>query len=162
MASPSFNFDFIIWRGGAAISASFSEAKERWLLRRSKIEEIYLSSAAWLKHVNATQLSYLHVCTGRLTYNQVLDLQLKSADTTIGDQNLRMKMNIKMYEPSLVPPLELMQCELEKLNSVISRLTDCCRKNGQASELLNPLKYSAKGIWSRWGCAPSCGGLKRR
>jgi hypothetical protein len=127
----------------AAISASFNEAKERWLLRRSKIEEIYLSSAAWLKFVQSAYLHYLRVCKGSITYNQALDLQLKHAEktgsNTTGDQNLKMKMNIEMYEPSLVPALRLIEQELKKLNSVVFAIEDCCRKNGQLSEFLRPL-----------------------
>jgi hypothetical protein len=69
----------------AAISASFSEAKERWLLRRSKIEEIYLRSAKWLRYVDGTFLTYVPVCKGMLTYNQMLDLQKKHTDTAIGE-----------------------------------------------------------------------------
>ena len=123
-----------------AISFSFSEAKERWLLRRSKIEEIYLSGAAWLMFVNARFLPYLRVCNGSLTYSQVLDLEIKNADKSIGDQHLKMKMNIEMYERSLVPALRLMEQELEKLNKVRSDLTDCCAKTGQASTFGVPLR----------------------
>ena len=90
------------------IGASFNEAKERWLLRRSKIEEIYLSGAAWLRFANASFLPFLDVCNGRLTYNQALDLPIKNADA-VCDQFLKMKMNIEMYERSLIPALRLVE-----------------------------------------------------
>lgn len=123
----------------AAIGASFNEAKERWLLRRSKIEEIYLSSATWLKHVNAHYLLYLRVCAGKLTYHQALELITKNSDLTIGDQNLRMKMNIKMYEPTLNSLLDAIEHERENVNSIIAKIEQSCSANGDASEFRGAL-----------------------
>jgi len=130
----------------AAISASFSEATERWCLRRSKIEEIYLSGAAWLTFANARFLPYLRVCNGSLTYSQVLDLDIKNADQAIGDHHLKMKMNIEMYERSLVPALRLMEQELEKLNKVHSELRNRYDQTGPASEFGVPLRGPTSGI----------------
>ena len=89
------------------ISISLTEAKEQRLLRRSKIEEIYLNGSAWLKSANATFLPYLRVCEGGLTYNQALDLEIKGADKATGEQRLKLNMNIEMYEHSLIPALRL-------------------------------------------------------
>lgn len=126
----------------AAISASFSEAKERWFLRRSKIEEIYLNGAAWLKFVNGTYLLYLSLCTGKLTYKQVLQMQQEKAERagvhTTGDQNLKMKMNIEMYEQSLIPALRLMEEELKKLTSVMYLIQRCCDKNEDVLKFFQP------------------------
>ena len=87
----------------AVISALLTEAKERWTLRRSKIEEIYFSGSTW------------------------------------GDQHLKMKMNIEIYERSLVPALRLVEQELGKLNDLRSALKNCYIRTGQASEFLTPL-----------------------
>jgi hypothetical protein len=61
----------------AVISVTLNEGKERRLLRRSKIEEIYLNGFVWLRAVDARFLPYLRVCDGKLTYNQALDLEIK-------------------------------------------------------------------------------------
>jgi hypothetical protein len=116
------------------ISASFTEAKERWLLRRSKIEEIYLSGATWLTSADVCFLPYLDVCSGGLTYNQALDLQIKNTDKAIGDQFLKMKMNIEMFERSLIPALRLVEQEREKIGGIHSAIRDCYAETGQASE----------------------------
>jgi hypothetical protein len=123
----------------ALIGSSFGEAKERWILRRSKIEEIYLNAATWLKSVNADFLLPLRVCAGKITYNEMLDLQINRENKSLGDHFLRMKMNIQMYELSLVPALELMERELKKTNKINSAVKACWIENGEASELLEPL-----------------------
>ena len=101
----------------AIISFSFAEAKERWLLRRSKIEEIYLSAAEWTRSISGNYLHGLRVCKGDIIYNQMLDLELQKKDqaSAVGAMNLRMKMNIYMYESSLVTAFEAMQIEVKKL-----------------------------------------------
>jgi hypothetical protein len=124
----------------ALTSASFTEAKERWVLRRAKIEDIYLSTAGWLKEAQAQFVPYLHVCEGKISYNQMLDLQINYAKEDTGDQHLKMKMNIEMYERSLIPALTLMQGELKRLNELCSLLKDCYCETGQASEFLEPMR----------------------
>jgi hypothetical protein len=121
------------------ISFSFSEAKERWILRRSKIEEIYLSAVPWLTFVSNDSLLSLRVCKGTLTYDQMLDLRLKRGSASIGDHHIKMQMNIRMYELSLVPALDSMETELRKLNKLTFAIRDCYEKTGLASEFSDPL-----------------------
>jgi len=123
----------------AMIAPSFNEAKERWLLRRQKIEEIYLCAATWLNFANGHFLPYLDVCNGRLTYNQKLDIELKNADTEIGSHLLKTRMNIEMYERSLIPALQVVEQELKILVKILSEIRNCYDKTGQASEFLVPL-----------------------
>lgn len=132
----------------AIISFSFAEAKERWVLRRSKIEEVYLSAADWIRSISGNYLHGLRVCKGDLTYNQMLDLQLQNKDksSAIGAMHLRMKMNIYMYEPSLVPAFEAMQKELTKTNRIMSGIEKCWEKTGQASELFSPLNKQIEAL----------------
>ena len=124
----------------AIISFSFSEAKERWLLRQSKIEEIYLNAAEWLKSASADYLPAVGVCKGQLTYNQMLDQQLKGQDDAkdSGLKLLRVKMNIYMYEPSLIPFYEQVERERSRTVRLIFAIRDCWEKTGQASECLAP------------------------
>ncbi len=122
------------------ISISLTEAKEQRLLRRSKIEEIYLNGSAWLNTANARFLPYLRVSEGDLTYNEALDLEIKNADKVTGEQRLKLNMNIEMYERSLIPALRLVDQELKKLNYVHSELRNRYAQTGEASEFLTPLK----------------------
>jgi hypothetical protein len=124
----------------AIISFSFSEAKERWLLRRTKIEEIYLNATEWLKSASVYFLPAVGVCKGQLTYNQMLDQQLKGQEkaSDFGLKHLRMKKNIYMYEPSLIPTYEQMERERNKTVRLIFAIRDCWEKTGQASECLGP------------------------
>jgi hypothetical protein len=154
----------------AIISFSFSEAKERWLLRRSKIEEIYLNAAEWLKSASAYYLPAVGVCKGQLTNDQMLDQQLKGQDDAkdSGLKLLRVKMNIYMYEPSLIPAYEQVERERSRTVRLIFAIRDCWEKTGQASECLGPfnkqldafgaaglsngaawLSTTAKRAWSR-------------
>jgi hypothetical protein len=130
------------------IGLSFSEAKERWALRRGKIEEIYLCAAGWTKSLSAGYLNLLRVCKGELTYNDMLDLELKGRDRagTLGDLHLRMKMNICMYERSLVPVFESMQAEQRKTNKLRFAVADCWKKRGDAAELFDPLNDQLKAL----------------
>ncbi len=125
----------------AIISFSFAEAKERWLLRRAKIEEIYLDATEWLKAASVYYLPAVGVCKGNLTYNQMLDQQLKGQDDAknSGLKLLRVKMNIYMYEPSLIPAYEQVERERSRTVRVIFAIRDCWEKTGQASECLGPL-----------------------
>ena len=133
----------------AIISFSFSEAKERWLLRRAKIEEIYLSAATWLQFVGGDFLYPLRVCKGTITYDQMLDMQLeknKDRARTLGELHLKMKMNVYMYERSLVPEFELMESELNKANTIVFSIKRRWEQTGQASELFEPLNRQLKSF----------------
>jgi hypothetical protein len=121
----------------ALISSSLSDAKERRILRRQKIEEIYLNAAAWLRSAEGAFLPYLRVCEGVLTYNQVLDLEIKKGPRGEGEQHLRMKMNIEMYERGLIPALRLMEEELQKLGRIKGAIRDCFNETAQAGEFVD-------------------------
>lgn len=121
-----------------AISFSFGESKERWALRRSKIEEIYLSAAGWLAEANATFFPFRSVCDGSLSYDQANDINIKKIDKTKGELRLKMKMNIEMYERSLIPPMRKMEEELEKLNKLQIAIRKHYADHGEARNLLRP------------------------
>jgi hypothetical protein len=80
----------------AMISAELAQSKERWLLRRTKIEEIYLTSSPWITYFGADILLYLRVCKGDISYNQLLDMILKNATKykDMGELKLKMEMRI--------------------------------------------------------------------
>ena len=124
----------------AIISSSYAEEKERWVLRRSKIEEIYLSSSTWLKFVVGHFLRYISICDGTLTFNQVLDMELKDPDKAIGEQHLKMKMNVEMYERSLLPALRRVERDLESLSKMRMALKGCYVETAQATEFMSPLR----------------------
>ena len=46
-----------------------------------------------------------------------------------------MKMNIEMYEHTLIPPLRAMEDELKLLNQVKAAVRDCYEETGEATEL---------------------------
>jgi hypothetical protein len=104
----------------AMISAALAQSKERWLLRRTKIEEIYLSSFPWIIHFGADLILYLRVCKGDLTYDQLLDMVLKNEPKykDIGELKLKMEMNIRMYEPTLIRYLDELEAHIIKLNKI--------------------------------------------
>ncbi len=122
------------------ISISLTEAKEQRLLRRAKIEEIYLNGSAWLTAANGRFMPYLRVCDGDLTYNQALDLEIKNSDKATGEQRLKVNMNIEMYERSLIPALRLLDQELQKLDHIHAALRNRYAQTGEAADFLNPLK----------------------
>jgi hypothetical protein len=142
------NFFFILFSSvisssviAAMISAELTQSKERWLLRRTKIEELYLSSSSWITHFGADLLLYLRVCKGDLTYDQLLDMVLKNATKYkgMGEFKLKMEMNIRMYEPTLVRHLEDLESEISKLNKIRSEIERRWKQTGQASEFFQPL-----------------------
>jgi hypothetical protein len=104
----------------AMISAALAQSKERWLLRRTKIEKIYLSSFPWIIHFGADLILYLRVCKGDLTYDQLLDMVLKNEPKykDIGELKLKMEMNIRMYEPTLIRHLDELEAHIVKLNKI--------------------------------------------
>jgi hypothetical protein len=116
------------------ISASLTDAKEKRILRRQKVEEIYLGAAAWLTTAEIHFLRYLRVCEGSLSYNQVLDMEIAHG-ASAGDHHLRMRMNIEMYEHRLIPALRVVEKELELMNRLRSAIRNCYDETGQASEL---------------------------
>lgn len=107
----------------AIISFSFSEAKERWLLRRSKIEEIYLDASEWAKWASLYFLPAVGVCKGKLTYDQMVSQQLKSSEAAKvqGSKFLRLRMNIYMYEPLLIQAYKKNGPGAKQLNSLHPR-----------------------------------------
>ncbi len=130
----------------ALISASFTDTKERWVFRRQKIEELYLSAAKWLREVDNHYLVYLRVAKGQLTYNQALDSSLKESGTAkdTGELHLKMQMNIAMYEPSLMTCLRSLEREQRKLNRIIFKIRDLYAEIGDATELFE--EYNAQTI----------------
>ena len=134
----------------ALISSELAHSKERWSLRRAKIEEIYLSGSSWLNYAHSDLLLYLRVCKGQLTYDQLLDLVLKKQDKLefkgIGDLKLKMEMNIRMYEPSLVSYLENLETEMRKANKLRFAIESRYKKTGQASELFDPFNQQLERL----------------
>lgn len=130
----------------ALISASLTDAKERWGFRRQKIEELYLSAAKWLREVDGQYLIYLKVAKGKITYNQALDSVLKDSGTAkdTGDLHLRMQMNISMYEPSLIHYLKSLELEQRKTNQLIFDIRNTYSETGDATDLFAP--YNAQLI----------------
>jgi hypothetical protein len=142
------NFFFILFSSvissgvvAALISAELAQSKERWSLRRTKIEEIYLSSSPWLTYFGGDLLLYLRVCKGDLTYDQLLDMVLKNAAryNDIGELKLKMEMNIRMYEPTLIRYLEDLEVEIKNSNKIRFAIESRWKQTGQASELFQPL-----------------------
>lgn len=125
----------------AFISAELAQSKERWSLRRTKIEEIYLSSSPWLTHFGGDLLLYLRVCKGDLTYDQLLDTVLKNATKykDIGELKLKMEMNIRMYEPTLIRYLEDLEVEIKNSNKITFAIERRWKQIGEASEFFQPL-----------------------
>lgn len=135
----------------AVISSGLAEAKERWILRRTKIEEIYLSTSSWITYIHRDFLLYLRVCKGKLTYDQLLDMVIernKNEKKDLGDLHLRMKMNINMYEPSLIPYLQRLEVELAKSNKLRFRIEDCWKRTGQASEMFEPFNKQLEVLFA--------------
>lgn len=124
----------------AIISASLTDAKERRILRREKIEEIYLNAASWLNTANSSYVPYLRVCEGRLTFDQALDLQIQNPRPEAGEQHLRMVMNIEMYENRLLPVLRAMETRLEQLNEAQHALRNYYADHGEASVFEAPFR----------------------
>ena len=61
----------------------------------------------------------------------------KDAKFDLGELHLKMQMNIRMYEPSLVPFLQKLESELRKCNKLRFAVGDCYKKTGQASEVFD-------------------------
>jgi hypothetical protein len=125
----------------AMISAELAQSKERWLLRRTKIEEIYLTSSPWITYFGADILLYLRVCKGDISYNQLLDMILKNATKykDMGELKLKMEMNIRMYEPTLVGYLDALELEVKKSNKIRHAIERQWKQTGGAGDLFDPL-----------------------
>ena len=147
-AAPQMNFFLILLSSvvssgvvAALISAELAQSKERWSLRRSKIEEIYLSTSAWMTRFGGDLLLYLRACKGDLTYNQLLDIVRKNATKykDLGELKLKMEMNIRMYEPALIRYLEDLELEIKKSNKLRFAIERGWKQTSQASEFFQPL-----------------------
>ena len=124
----------------ALISASFSDLKERSVFRRQKIEELYLSSATWLREAEMMFYPYLRVCRGEIPYNDAIDEINSRAEQAkeIGAHHVRMGMNIRMYEPTLLPVFERLEAEQKNLNMMVNLIRDDYKGRGEASHFARP------------------------
>jgi len=115
------------------ISVSLSDEKERRIFRRTKIEEIYISTATWLKALGKHYIGHVSLANGRITLKQLRELAVNNHDKEIGKYHLNMQMNIKMYEPSIANFLSAVDREREAVNEIISKLINSIEKNQDLS-----------------------------
>lgn len=121
----------------AVFSSAFSEEKERWAFRRTKIEEIYMDAALWLREVHALALDLFHVCSGRMTFNQMLDAEIERGGKAdeIGTLHVKFKMNMHIYEPGLLSAQSAFATELDKVMKLRFAVKSLYDETGQASDL---------------------------
>lgn len=93
------------------------EVKQEGLLR-DRLEELYLSMHKYLNALFSHFLVYSQVMKGELTYNQALDVTIKSGDK--GDfEPARITMIIDMYFPELQESFQELEEIREKLNDIL-------------------------------------------
>lgn len=84
--------------------------KEERILRRQKLESLYLYTSSWIRSLGVFGLNYGFVMKGKLTLNQVNDMIIKNGHGEKNDFE-NMNMLVGVYFPRLQGILdELMEC----------------------------------------------------
>ena len=103
--------------------------KEERLLKRQKLEALYLHTSNWIKSLGGFGLNYGFAMKGKLTLNQVYDMTIKnSPDEKNNFENMNMLVGV--YFPRLQGVLdELMKCR-KSLNALTKEF-ELRYKNGE-------------------------------
>lgn len=114
---------FLAFCGGAAVAyLTFRLNRDRSQIEhlRLKLEELYLATDAFEKKVSENMIGYLPVVDGKITWNQMLDIQIeKGGEVAFGGRGT-MEMLISIYFPELLDPFDGMIAKLGNFNSLVS------------------------------------------
>ena len=114
---------FLAFCGGAAVAYltfRLNRDKSQTEHLRLKLEELYLATDAFEKSVSGNMIGYLPVIDGKITWNQMLEIQIdKGGEIPFGGRGT-MEMLINIYFPDLVGPFERMVAKLESFNFLVN------------------------------------------
>lgn len=112
-----------------------NEGKERWQLRREKIEEIYLGLEEWSSGLVIHFASHYSILKGEMTFDQLNQLTIERGAPG-KDRITSLQMNVYMYHPDLSEPLEILMKLRDRLASIASEI-----KRDYKDGTLSPNKY---------------------
>jgi len=101
----------------AIVTYKLNARKDETQLLRQKLEELNLAILRFCTQLDTTFLPYISAMTGKLTYNQALDIVLNSKDTEKNYDKIAMIVNI--YFPQLSSNLENIHKARDAGNEVI-------------------------------------------
>lgn len=101
--------------------------------QRLKLEELFLAADAFEKTVSGNMIGYLPVIDGKLTWNQMLDIQIdKGSDVPFGGRRT-MEMLINIYFPDLIGVFESVIGKMERFNFLSSVMKEEYKETGMLS-----------------------------
>ncbi len=124
----------------ALVSSYLTEGKERWALRRDKIEFIYLSTITYGNSLYCAFSDYYLVIDGHIGFNEVYDRLAENA--TSGDDFRKLQMNILLYEPSLNASWQKLIVSRDKVGKIVDLLKKKFKRGDDLQEL-RPVFHAA-------------------
>jgi hypothetical protein len=88
-------------------------------LRRNRGEELYTLLQQWLNRLYGYYIVKQSVMSGKITYNDALDIELKDRDWTDG-AHVRIEMLIDVYFPALRPQYVKVTQVRDEANDIVS------------------------------------------
>lgn len=104
----------------ALVSSFLTEGKERWVIRRDKMEFIFLSTITYGNSLYGAFSDYYLVIDGHIGFNEVYDRLAEKAAS--GDDFRKLQMNILFYEPSLNAPWQTLMASRDKVGKIVNLL----------------------------------------
>lgn len=101
----------------AIVTYKLNSRKDERHLLRQKLEELNLATIRFCTQLDSNFLPYISVMTGKITYNQALDIVLKSNNTDKNYDIISMIVNI--YFPHLSPYLDNIHKARDEGNKII-------------------------------------------
>ena len=84
---------------------------------RDKLEELYLLHEAWLNALATSNLPFLSVMKGEITYNQALDMFIENNRTRTVDFK-RLEMLVDLYFPDIKPAFNRLSVARDGVNNI--------------------------------------------
>jgi hypothetical protein len=94
------------------------ETKEREFIR-DKLEELYLLNEGWLNVFASSNLPFISVMKGEITYNDALDMFIDSNKNRTVDFK-RLQMLVDLYFPEIRPAFDQLATARDQVNKIKS------------------------------------------
>lgn len=108
-------------RKNSILQSEISRRAEERKINLDRLERLYIAFKDWKNFIGIEYLNYLSVMDGKLTYNNVLDLTIKSsASKKINYSEL--EMLVRVHFPSIIDSFEEVHRAKEKANEFMSEV----------------------------------------
>jgi hypothetical protein len=102
----------------AVVTYRLNISRDERRFRRQRLEEVFTAFNGFTRQLGVTWLTYTNVMTGKIDYNQALDMVIAQGKDVVHHFDT-LNMIILLYWPELIPHLDRVKAMRDEANDVL-------------------------------------------